>query len=392
MDDLDCTPEQRLKGVVSLLKDEAYQWWLIVKQGTQPDRLTWEFFKNAFQGKYMGASYVDSQRREFLNLTQGDKTVAEYEAEFLQLSRYVQEGARFAVLVEKANIAENVKRVERQNCEIDKGRNKRVWEPSGSAIGPKKKARIDGPSRVGASVATFRSQPCIVCGKRHQGECWRGYQQPLRGRGQARGGNGICHGRGAPSRGAGPTEVPYIALLDVGSMHSYIACTVSETLGVMCENTMSKITVLSPLGQSVRVNKLFKDIPLEVQGRIFLADLMELYFGEFNIILGMAWLVKHQGASELSFKCDSALRVEKLVHKGCEAYLAYVCATGFEGSSVKNIRIIKDFSDVFPDELLGLPPNREVRFRIELLPGTALVSIASYRMAPNELVELKAQI
>ncbi|XP_040938027.1 uncharacterized protein [Gossypium hirsutum] len=51
-----------------------------------------------------------------------------------------------------------------------------------------------------------------------------------------------------------------------------------------------------------------------------------------------------------------------------------------------------DFQDVFPEELPGLPPNHEVEFGIELLPGTALVSIAPYRMALKELVELKGQI
>ncbi|KAA3479884.1 Pyridoxal-phosphate-dependent serine hydroxymethyltransferase [Gossypium australe] len=88
MNDLDCTPEQKLKGAVSLLRDEAYQWWLTVKEGTQPDRLTGEFFKTTFQSKYVRASYVDAHRRGFLNLTQGDQSVAEYEAEFLRLSRY----------------------------------------------------------------------------------------------------------------------------------------------------------------------------------------------------------------------------------------------------------------------------------------------------------------
>ncbi|XP_012437270.1 uncharacterized protein LOC105763570 [Gossypium raimondii] len=88
MDVLDCTSEQKLKGAVSLLQDEAYQWWLTMREGTQVDRLMWDFFKAAFQGKYVGASYVDAQRREFLSLTQGNKTVAEYEAEFLRLSRY----------------------------------------------------------------------------------------------------------------------------------------------------------------------------------------------------------------------------------------------------------------------------------------------------------------
>ncbi|XP_040940081.1 uncharacterized protein [Gossypium hirsutum] len=138
----------------SLLQDEAYQWWLTVKEGSQPDRLTWEFFKTAFLGKYVGASYVDVQRREFQNLTQGDKLVAEYESEFLRLSRYAcgmvateykrcvhfEDGLRddlrvliapqreldFSVLVEKAKIAKDVKRVEHQNLEKDRGKNKRV--------------------------------------------------------------------------------------------------------------------------------------------------------------------------------------------------------------------------------------------------------------------------
>ncbi|XP_012435487.1 uncharacterized protein LOC105762125 [Gossypium raimondii] len=88
MDGLDFTPEQKLKRVVSLLRDEAYQWWLAVKEGTQPERITWDFYKLTFKGKYVRASYVDSRRREFLNLTQGDRSMAKYEAEFLRLSRY----------------------------------------------------------------------------------------------------------------------------------------------------------------------------------------------------------------------------------------------------------------------------------------------------------------
>ncbi|KAK5785722.1 hypothetical protein PVK06_040334 [Gossypium arboreum] len=83
MDDFDYNPEQKLKGAVSLLQDEAYQWWLTVKEGTQPDRLTWEFLKITFQRKYVGASYMDARRREFLNFTQRDKSIAEYEFEFL---------------------------------------------------------------------------------------------------------------------------------------------------------------------------------------------------------------------------------------------------------------------------------------------------------------------
>ncbi|KAA3467105.1 Pyridoxal-phosphate-dependent serine hydroxymethyltransferase [Gossypium australe] len=77
-----------LRGIVSLLWDKAYQWWLTVEQGAQPEQVTWVYFKSAFQSKYVGASYVEARPREFMSLVQGDQSMAEYEAEFLKLSRY----------------------------------------------------------------------------------------------------------------------------------------------------------------------------------------------------------------------------------------------------------------------------------------------------------------
>ena len=104
-------------------------------------QVTWELFKTAFTGKYVGVSYVDAHRKEFLNLVQGGKTIAEYEAKFLKLSRYAvgivateyersvrfEDGLRddlrvlitlqrerdFAVSIEKAKIAEEVKHAEK---------------------------------------------------------------------------------------------------------------------------------------------------------------------------------------------------------------------------------------------------------------------------------------
>ncbi|XP_016732512.1 uncharacterized protein [Gossypium hirsutum] len=187
LDNLDCTPDQKLKGVVPLLRDEAYQWWLTVKEGTQANHLTWMFFKTTFQAKYVGASYIDACRREFLNLTQGDRTVAEYEAEFLRLSLYahgmvatkyercvrfedgLKDGLRvliapqrerdFATLVDEAKIAEDVRglstRIERKAERL------------------RKNPRTDGPTRLRAPVATVGPQFCIAYEERHQGECWR---------------------------------------------------------------------------------------------------------------------------------------------------------------------------------------------------------------------------
>ena len=58
----------------------------------------------------------------------------------------------------------------------------------------------------------------------------------------------------------------------------------------------------------------------------------------------------------------------------------------------RSVRVVEDFVDVIPKELPGLPPNREIEFTIELVPGTAPISQPPYRMAPAELEELKRKL
>ena len=67
-------------------------------------------------------------------------------------------------------------------------------------------------------------------------------------------------------------------------------------------------------------------------------------------------------------------------------------ANAIQPVTIADISVVCEFSDVFPDELPGLPPNRDVEFKIELLPGMAPISRRPYRMAPNELAELKVQL
>jgi Reverse transcriptase (RNA-dependent DNA polymerase) len=60
--------------------------------------------------------------------------------------------------------------------------------------------------------------------------------------------------------------------------------------------------------------------------------------------------------------------------------------------SINDLPVVREFSDVFPEDLFGLPPEREIEFTIDLVPGTGPISIAPYRMSPTELVELKKQV
>lgn len=89
----------------------------------------------------------------------------------------------------------------------------------------------------------------------------------------------------------------------------------------------------------------------------------------------------------------SALEAKGLINSGCEAYLANIRDTRVNlKSEVEDLQIVREYKDVFSDELPRLPPIRDVEFTIELILRTSLISISPYRMAPAELRELKMQL
>ena len=88
----------------------------------------------------------------------------------------------------------------------------------------------------------------------------------------------------------------------------------------------------------------------------------------------------------------STLETKRLLLKGCESYLARVVDTSLTEIKLENVPVVCEFPDVFPEELPGLPPDRELEFGIEVLPGSAPISIPPYKMAPMELKELKTQL
>src|SRR5262249_34145160 len=86
------------------------------------------------------------------------------------------------------------------------------------------------------------------------------------------------------------------------------------------------------------------------------------------------------------------MTARKLLRKGCYGYLATVIDKRVIPEGVDQIPIVNEFPDVFPEELPGLPPEREIEFEIELQPGVNPISIPPYRLAPVELNELKVQL
>ena len=87
-----------------------------------------------------------------------------------------------------------------------------------------------------------------------------------------------------------------------------------------------------------------------------------------------------------------AMQAQRFLRKGCKAFLALVLDSKRGQINLEDIPVIKEFPDVFLEELSGLPPEREVYLAIEVLHGTTPISRASYGIAPTELKELKIQL
>ena len=95
----------------------------------------------------------------------------------------------------------------------------------------------------------------------------------------------------------------------------------------------------------------------------------------------------------ISSRNISAMQLNKFYRKGCRLYAAHVLKeTKNETPRLQDFHVLQEFMDVFPDEIPGLPPKRDIDFTADLVPGGAPVSKTPYRMNTLELIELKMQL
>ncbi|KAM2075048.1 hypothetical protein ACFX1T_037991 [Malus domestica] len=172
-----------------------------------------------------------------------------------------------------------------------------------------------------------------------------------------------------------------------------------------------------PRGDKFFVDRVYPGCPVMVEDVVMPANLMLLDIVDFDMILGIDWLhynpakidcygkavtFHHPGLPKVTFVGEpsgvrhgviSAMKAERLLSKDCQGYLAHVVLNDDATSSVEDVCMVMYFPDVFPEDLLGLPPiDRDVEFIIDMLPGMNLISLTPYRMAPAELRELKVQL
>ncbi|GJW20219.1 putative reverse transcriptase domain-containing protein [Tanacetum coccineum] len=168
-------------------------------------------------------------------------------------------------------------------------------------------------------------------------------------------------------------------------------------------------------GKVVSTNTVLKGCTLNLVNHIFEIDLISIELGTFDIIIGMDWLVKHdavivcgekvvrmpygtkmlivdsdKGVSRL--KVISCIKARKYVERGCYLFLAHMTEKKSKEKQLEDVPVICDFPEVFPKELLRLPPPRQVEFRIDLVLGAAPVARVPYRLASSKMRELSIQL
>ncbi|KAL4017963.1 hypothetical protein IC575_021546 [Cucumis melo] len=231
---------------------------------------------------------------------------------------------------------------------------------------------------LAAAGRTLRELPaCTTCGKVHGGRCLAG--------------SGVCFRCRQPGHTA-------------------------DHVGLEVEPLGSVLSVSTPSGEVLLSKEKIKACWVEIANHMLDVTLLVLDMQDFDVILGMDWLsanhenincfgkevvfnppsgasFKFRGAGMVCIpKVISAMKASKLLSQGTWGILASVVDIREPEVSLSSEPVVREYPDVFSDELPGLPPPREVDFAIELEPGTAPISRAPYRMAPAELKELKVQL
>ena len=205
-------------------------------------------------------------------------------------------------------------------------------------------------------------------------------------------------------------------LVDPGATHSFASKPFFDHFQMETQPLEGIMRVSLPAGDPLLTDRVVRDSRVLIGGQEFPADLIALDMRDFDVVLGMDWLSCHRATldcyknevklnrpgklevkfrglrRELSSCMISAMTAHRMMRKGFQGYIAYVVETGKERTILDEIPVVREFTDVFPDDIAGLPPEREVEFTIDLIPGTKPISIPPYRMAPAELRELKAQL
>ncbi|GJT51364.1 putative reverse transcriptase domain-containing protein, partial [Tanacetum coccineum] len=212
-------------------------------------------------------------------------------------------------------------------------------------------------------------------------------------------------------------------LFDTGADRSFISTAFSSLINIAPTPLENCYDVELANGKLVRIDTIIRGCTLNFLDHPFNIDLIPVELGSFDVIIDMDWLRrchavivcdeklvqipygnetltfcgnKSSNGRESQLTVISCSKAQEYMAKGCQVFLAHISAKKEEDKSerkqIKDVPIVRDFPEVFPEDLPGLPPARTVEFQIDLIPGAAPVARAPYRLVPSKMKELSEQL
>ncbi|GJT01975.1 putative reverse transcriptase domain-containing protein [Tanacetum coccineum] len=181
-----------------------------------------------------------------------------------------------------------------------------------------------------------------------------------------------------------------------GADYSSVSTTFIPLLGIEPNDLGFSYEIKIVSGQLVEIAKVIKGCKLEIDGHVFNINLIPFRSGSFDVIIGMDWLFDHK--AEIIFH-EKVVRIPlldgkvlRVLREKVEEKMRQLMSTKAKEKKQEETMVVRDFSEVFPDDLSGLSPIREITFRIELVLGAMPVAKSPYRLVPSELEELSGQL
>jgi hypothetical protein len=186
---------------------------------------------------------------------------------------------------------------------------------------------------------------------------------------------------------------PAVILFDSGATHSFINSKFGTKVGLDYYPTEGAYMIATPDGK-IASNQICRNVPIQLGSNLVKTNLLVLDLEGMDILLGMDWMTRHRVSLDISSRAveiDSPYQGTIILYFSQREYINS-CTYAVEGIKLEGISIVCEYPDVFPDDLPGMPPDRDIEFVIELQPVTAPISKRPYRIPPNELAKLKIQL
>ncbi|GJT52003.1 putative reverse transcriptase domain-containing protein [Tanacetum coccineum] len=211
-------------------------------------------------------------------------------------------------------------------------------------------------------------------------------------------------------------------LFDTGANRSFVSYAFSKYIDIHPTTLDTNYSVELADGKSLTTNPILRGRTLNLQNYLFKIDLLPIELGSFDVIVGMDWMAEHRAEvvcyekyirvpygndmlivqgersgvkNESRLEVISSIRTQKYIDQGCQVFLIQIInkeETKIPERRIKDVPVVRDLPEVFPEELPGLPRRAKVEFHIELIPRAAPVAHAPYRLAPAEMKELAEQL